>query len=815
MSITSNIRSPKMRMFFFYPVVLVLSLLKTGMAQSQKYELSFEILNEATGTPLNNAEITIEPCSCGGATDNNGLFSINLPKNTYQVRVTYLGFYENVKTLTLDQPFFLKMKLSQKEEKLSEVIVEAKRINANLDLPQMGVLQLKTEELKKLPSALGEYDVLRGITLLAGVNNAGDVSNGLSVRGGTLDQNLVLFEYAPIFNPTHLFGLFSVFTPDVLSSVDLYRANIPSRYGGRTTSVLDIKAKNPYTDKFKLTGGIGLVSSRLNIETPIIKDKLTLISGVRAGFTDFLLPLFSRRLKDTKAEFYDGTLKLLYLLSEKDQVSFTGFYSKDFYQLDLVTRIENINSENNQYDFQTLNGTVNWLHSFNDQTNLRTVLVGSKYNAKTIFPELDSSNKIEFETKIDYYSFISEISKNVTNSFDYYLGVQANQYTIYPGQLDAGTANNILPVTLPTETSYELSAYTNFNWKPFDFLSLSGGLRYTYYLFQGPYTLNTFNQTGGELLDTKFFEKGEKVNTYTGLEPRLGAVIDLGESASVKVSYSRLNQYLQNIYNTTTPLPTSRWKTADPNIKPQRSDSYGVGIYKNLNGNELEVGLEAYYREAKNNLTYKPGADFFLEESVEKAVVQGLGRAYGIEFSFKKSKGSVNGWLNYTWSRSLLRTENVNLGDRINNNNWYSSDFDRPHVFNGTVNFEKSKYTKASFNFTVQTGRPFTVANGFVVVDDINVPIFLERNTGRLPTYHRLDFSWQIAYSKKVNKRWLGDWTFTVYNIYGRKNPINTFFTQRTGAESDKVFLDSPLGSFELSVLNSPLFSLTYNFKFQ
>ncbi|UWX55200.1 TonB-dependent receptor [Maribacter litopenaei] len=337
-----------------------------------------------------------------------------------------------------------------------------------------------------IPSAAGEVDLLRAMVLLPGVNNAGELSNGLSVRGGSLDQNLVLLDDAPIFNPTHLFGLFSIFTPDAIASSDLYRANIPSRYGGRATSVLDVKVKNPYVDKLRLSGGIGLVSSRLNIETPIIKDKLMLLAGGRAGVTDFLLPIFSERLKNTKARFYDGTIKVLYLPTDKDQVTLTGFLSKDFYQLDLVTPIQNINAESNQYDFRILNGTLNWAHSFNDNANLKTVFVAGNYTPKIIFPERASDNEVNYESNIQYYSFLTEYSKKPSTTLDYYIGGQANRYGISPGDLDPGTAGNVLPVSLDKETSYEFAGYGTINWSPNEHVSLSGGLRFNHYVLVGP-----------------------------------------------------------------------------------------------------------------------------------------------------------------------------------------------------------------------------------------------------------------------------------------------------------------------------------------
>ncbi|MBT8185444.1 MAG: TonB-dependent receptor [Eudoraea sp.] len=796
-------------------IFLCLALGGAWQLRAQDYSLSFVVTDFETGLPLQDAQIAITPCNCGGITSRSGRFSISLPQGTYQISVSFIGYGEDVRTITLRENIILKIALSEQQEQLSEVIVRARTIAQNIESPQMGALQLNSRDLKKIPAAVGEYDVLRGMTLLAGVNSSGEISNGLSIRGGSLDQNLILFDYAPVFNPTHLFGLFSVFTPDMISSVDLYRANIPSRYGGRTSAVLDVKVKNPYVEKTKISGGIGVVSSRLSIEAPLIKDKLMITAGVRAGLTDFLLPLVSERLKDTKASFYDGTVKLLYLPTESDQLSFTGFYSKDFYQLDLISKVQDINAESNQYDFETLNGTLNWTHTFKNEANLRTLLIASNYTPKTIFPEVNSRNKITYESKIQYLSMVSEYSYALSEKVDYYLGLQANQYQIEPGTLDPGNTNNINPVKLQKETSYEFSGFGNFNFNATDNLSLSAGLRFNHFVFVGPYTQATFDENSGILIASKEFEKGAGVKTYNGLEPRLGASWKIGEATSLKASYARLNQYLQNVYNSTTPLPTSRWKTADPNILPQQSNSYGMGIYHNINDTGIELSLEGYYRDSENNLTYKPGADFFLEEFLERDVVQGQGKAYGVELSFKKPKGAVNGWLNYTWSRSFLKSENEKLADRVNNNEWYPSEFDRPHVLNATLNLEGDKYNTWSFNFTAQSGRPYTVANSVFKIDEIDVPIFIERNNARLRPYHRLDFSWQIKYNKKENKRWIGDWTFTIYNVYSRRNPFNLYYAQRSGSEDSDVFFSSPLGTYELSVLNSPLFAITYNFVFQ
>ncbi|MFM1877866.1 MAG: hypothetical protein RLZZ241_732 [Bacteroidota bacterium] len=797
--------------------LLVAVVLIFGMpmhAQQNTVRFSVQVFSADDGAPLEGVQVALTPCFCGGITDQNGKFNIDLRIGNYDVEFFYLGFRGETRKITVKDPVALTVNMEEEAEELSEVVLRARRTTQNIESPQMGALQLQMQEIKKIPMAGGELDVLRGMTLMPGVNSAGDVSNGLSVRGGSLDQNLILYDYAPVFNPTHLFGLISVFTPEVISQVDLYRANIPSRYGGRSSSVLDVKSRNPYPEKFTMSGGVGLISSRLAIETPLIKDKLNLSMGTRAGFTDFLLPVFSDRLDNTKAKFNDATLKLIWLAGERDQISFSGFQSWDFYQLDLISKIQEINAKNNQYEFRTLNGTVAWTHMIDEKASMRSVLVASDYRPENIFPEQDNPNEIRFKSGIRYLSANSEYLRFPSEKLDWHAGLQGIKYRIDPGDLDPGTGNSINPVTLDTEEGYEFAAYTNLNLKPSDRLGISAGLRLNHFMLTGPFKMPTFDPDTDNLVSINEIAAGEPVVQYTSLEPRLGLNYKLGEHSSIKGSYARLNQYLQNIFNTTTPLPTSRWKLSDPLIKPQQSDAFGIGIYQGFADDRWEVSMETYYRMSRNNLAYKAGADFFLEPYLQREVLQVDGKAYGVELGVRKPEGKVNGWLNYTYARSFLKSNGENLRERINNNAWYPAEFDRPHVLNSTVNFEGDLYNTLSFNFTLQSGRPFSAPNSVFRYRDIDVPIFIDRNNVRLRPYHRLDLSWKVKYGKKLNRRWIGDWTFTIYNLYGRRNPFNLFYSQRQGSVNGDIFLESPLGSYELSVLNTPVFGLTYNFKF-
>lgn len=795
-----------------FSIALLFFLATILQGQSAIHRLSIKVVSKKGAQALENATVALKPCECGGFTDEEGRFNIQLPENLYKLTISYVGFLTYSDSVDLREDRYLEISLEEEVGNLSGVVVTSDRTVDRLTGPVTGLLNLEAEELKTIPAAMGEFDVLRGITLLPGINSAGEVSNGISVRGSSLDQNLILFDGAPVFNPTHLFGLFSVFTPEVISSVDLYKANVPANYGGRVSSVTDIRVKSPLVDNTRLSGGVGLVSSRFSIQTPIVKDRLNLLAGARVGFTGLLLPHLSDRLKKTKTNFADATLKLLYMPGNKDQLSLTTFFSTDFYQLDLISRIENITSTSNQYDFSTFNSTIKWVRSIDRRTSLRSTLVNSNYRPKLLFPIADSDNKIVFDSRVRQLSLTSEVSQNLSSTFEYSAGLQWLRYKIDPGELDPGNETNISGVSLNSETSYELSPFIEAGWQPSGKLRLSAGLRYTRYWLNGPYTLASYDELGS-IISTVQIDRNKLVQSYDGLEPRFGLSFRMTNSMSVKASYSRMFQYLQNIYNSTSPIPTSRWKTADPFIEPQSADSYSLGFYKTLHEEAIEVSIEGYLKKLDKVLTYKPGSDFFLERFIEREVVQGRGKTYGVEFGLKKPKGKTTGWVNYTWSRSFVRSQNERLADRINNNNWFPSDFDRPHVFNATIHFQGELYNDVGLSFTLQSGRPYSVANGAFRQDDVLIPVFLERNNSRLRTYHRLDFSWKIKSTLNEERRYRSDWTLTIYNVYARKNAFNQYYSQTPATHSQ--YRNGPFSAYEVVIFNAPVLALTYNFTFE
>lgn len=787
------------------PLILVQTLL-IATINGQEYNLEIRVTGAKQAHRMELVNILVSPCDCGGLTNRDGFLQMKLAEGEYRVIASLIGFKPDTLWVSLDKDKVISISLETKDYNLSDILVLGKNASQNIERSVMGVQQLTANNIKLLPAAIGEVDVFRSMTMLPGVNSAGEASNGLSVRGGSLDQNLVLLDYAPIFNPTHLFGLFSVFTPDAIGGVDLYRANVPAKYGGRISSVVDVKMKNPDAEKPTLSGGLSFVASHLTLEAPVIKDKLNILASTRVSFNDFIFSKI-KQLKNTRANFIDGTVKIGFKPNERNSFYFTGFSSYDFYELNISSRINTINSTSNQYEYATLNGTVNWLRTFRDKSFLRTTLVSGYYRPNIFFPQENSDNIIRFTSKIEYKSLQSEFSRTVDSQWSYSFGVQADQNILSPGNLRPGNVDGIDPVTLAHETSFELSAFAQVDWAPSEAVAMTGGLRKTHFLLVGAYDqANYLDRDNERISSITSYNEGELVKAYAGWEPRIGIRIKVSDNTSIKASFARTKQYFQNIYNSTTPLPTSRWKSSDANIVPQSGDTYGLGIYKNVNNNKTLLSIESYYRIIQNVLDYKPGADFFLAEFVEKDILQGRAKNYGVEFTLEQTDKNVNGWLNYTWSKSLRKFETLKLGNQINLNEWFNSDFDRPHVFNATINFHANEFNTFSFNFTYQTGRPYTIPNAIFGVSNTPVQIFLERNNSRLPDYHRFDFSWRIHnISTRKESRWKGDWIFTIYNLYSNKNAYNRYFgPSKQGGQ----------GAYQITIFGTTIVSLTYSFKF-
>lgn len=784
---------------------------KSLFAQNTEFklpQLSGKVTDSKTGEPIVGATIFIDYKKSGFITDTTGHYSIYLPKGEYVLKITNVGYNPFRSKILLKQDTKYDVTMQDVSKTLEEVIVSSQATRRSIQTPSLGVTLLSIKGIKKLPAMMGEVDIIRSLQTLPGVSSVGEGSNGINVRGGNTDQNLIYIDDAPIFNPTHLFGLFSVFASDAIKELELYKGSVPSRFGGRTASVLDIKMTDPSLEKFKLSGGVGFVSNRVMAEIPIIKDKLSIVAAGRVSFNDFWFKLIGPdNMKNTRANFYDIATKVFYRPDKNNTFSLSTYISRDFYQVDSLFSLENVVAKQTQFTYGHVNLSGRWSHYFNPKMSLDVVGVLSNYKTKTYSP--DSVNRIELYNNINYKNLKANIDYNPNERHKLNFGLSVVNYQISPGRLNENVQSRIATVLLPNEQSLELGAYIDDEYKASDKLTIQAGLRYAQFLNFGPTTARKYLEgvprTASSQIGEETISSGSVEKTYGGFEPRIAIKYSLGENSTMKLGYNRMQQFIQILSNNTTPLPTARWKTADEYIKPQVSDFVSLGIFKTYKDNIWEVSAEGYYRKTQNVLDYISGANLQLNKTIETQVIAGQGKAYGLELMLTKKKGEVSGWVSYTYARSLQQVR----GDfpelqQISDGNWYASNYDKPHSLNVMMNIQPTIHHSFSFTFAYNTGRPFSSPSGFFQLNNQKYPVYETRNNDRVPDYHRLDFSWTITNPSLKEKRWEGSWTFTVYNLYGRANAYSVFFKPYRGG----------LLPYQLSVFANPLVSLTYNFKF-
>jgi hypothetical protein len=790
----------KLKLFFLFTILG----LKLSNAQ---YHIIGEVRDSLSKEPLVGATVNLNYGQNIQITDKQGKFKMETGSNNITLVIRYVGYKPYRLALNSFDPMIISATMIQVSNDLEEVLVSSKGAESNIKKPILGVNTISMKTLAKIPAAMGEIDILRGLQMLPGVSSVGEAANGVNIRGGATDQNLILLDDAPIFNPTHMFGLFSAFPSESISSFDLYKGNVPTRFGGRAAAVLDVSLQNPSLDKFKMTGGISPVSNRLKLDIPLIKEKLGIAISGRGSYNDFLLPLVSKKLENIKANFVDGSSKVFFRANSKNTVTLSTYFSNDFFQTQVLGNINEINSVNTKYS--TLNNTLVWFRAINSKLNVQTKLISSAYKPITILPEFNSENKVKISSDIDYKQFKSNINYSIAKH-NIEAGIDAIRYQINPGELLPGSNTNIKSVKTQNEFGNEFGIYVEDEAKFSEKLTVQGGLRYSYFQNVGPGTYRTYleNQPRSEisLIDTIAFKKGEVNASFGGFEPRLGMRYQISKTKSLKLGYNLMRQYLQVVTNTTTPLPTSRWKTSDQYIKPQVSNLLTVGYFQESTGSVFEFSWEIYARKTLNIVDYKPGADFLLQEYPESQILQGKNDSYGMEFMVSKKKGELTGWANYTYARSFNKVnEGPTVNQQINQGDWYSANYDRPHSVNISAIINQGAHHDFSFNFSYSSGRPFTMPQGFIQYQDRTYPFYSLRNNARIPDYHRLDFSWNI-YNPKMDekRRFKGNWNFTVYNLYGRKNAYSVFLKSKGNV----------IEASKLTVFGAPIVSLSYNFKF-
>lgn len=752
----------------------------------EKFTISGTIKSKKNGETIIGA--TIRAGESGATSNDYGFFSLTLPKGSYTIHVSAVGLEEFSKEVVLDKDITLNIQLEDQSKTLDNVVITASSKNRSLSSAQMGIERLSTKEIKNIPVLLGERDVLKTIQLLPGIKSAGDGNSGFFVRGGAADQNLILLDEANVYNASHLLGFFSTFNSDAIKDVTVYKGGMPAQYGGRLSSVLDIKMNDGNNQNFSVSGGIGVISAKLNVEGPIQKDKSSFLITGRRTYADMFLKLArDTALRNNKLYFYDLNAKVNYSLGSKDRLYLSGYFGKDVLAAGQTFGI----------DWGNATGTLRWNHIFSNKLFSNTSLILSNYNYNI---SIRSGG-----TDFDIFSQIRDW--NVKQEFQWYLNERNNirfgfnsiYHTIRPGEVrPASLKSSINLLLLQQRYSWENGIYFNNTYKASPKLNINYGIRLTTFSVLGD---GDFFAVDGEgnVTDTTHYKKGEFVKTYINPEPRLGVSYQLNSTSSIKGSFARNVQNLHLISNSTTASPTDKWVASTNIIKPEISDQVSIGYYKNLWNNDYEVTVETYYKNMQNQIDYRDGADIFINtDAIESQLLFGKGRAYGLEMQFKKKAGKFTGWLSYT----LSKTERKING--INNNNWYNAKQDRTHDIALVVSYELSKKWTLSANWIYYTGNAVTFPAGKYNMDNQTVFYYTERNGYRMPDYHRLDIGATMQLRKR--KKFSSELNFSLFNAYGRENAYTISFRE---SEDDP----SRTEAVQLSLFRF-IPSVSYNFKF-
>ncbi|MHA4845455.1 TonB-dependent receptor [Flavitalea antarctica] len=770
--------------------------IKTNSGSGGKTILAGYIRDVKTGEPIPGVSIFTSTGSISTVTDQYGYYSLSLPKGRNIINLQSLGMKDTRRQLIMNSDGKFDILMEERVVSLKEVIVSAQKLN-NIRSPQMGMDRLNIKTIRQVPALFGESDIMRVMLTLPGVKTAGEASTGFNVRGGSTDQNLILFNDATIYNPSHFFGFFSAFNPDVVKDVELYKSSIPAKFGGRLSSVLDISSREGNKKKITGSAGLGIVTSRFNIEGPLIKDKTSFILGARVTYADWLLKLLPPEYENSKAGFYDVNLQISHQFNPKNNLYVSGYYSRDKFSLNNDTT----------FSYSNRNLSVKYKHVFNNKWSA-TVVAGYDSYKYQIASEKDKINAHQLKFDIQQLNFKADFTHYLSDhTIDF--GLSTINYQLHPGSYQPNSPESlIIPDVLQTENAEESAIYLSDKWNITPDLTLQAGIRYSVFNTLGPRDVNTYAQglpkEEDNLVETKNYESGKIINTYHGPEYRLGIRYSLTESFSVKAGYNSLRQYIHMLSNTTSISPTDIWKLSDPNIRPQYGDQFSMGFYKNFKNNTIETSFEVYYKRIRDYLDYKSGAELVMNHTIETDVINTKGKAYGIELMVKKPTGKLNGWVSYTYSRILLKQDDPNAGEVINGGKYYPANYDKPHDLTVVSNYRFTHRFSVSLTTTYSTGRPITVPIGRYYYGGSQRALFADRNQYRIPDYFRMDLSMNLDGNHKVKQKTHNSWTFGIYNLTGRRNPYSVYFVSENGF----------INGYRLSIFGSLIPFINYTVRF-
>jgi hypothetical protein len=740
-------RQKTMRQFLTV-ILLLLNIYKS--AAQEKFVLSGNIRDSKTGEDLIGAAIIVDNISHLGSISNSyGFYSINVPKGEHTVSFRYIGYEAKIINVNLKSNQRLDIELSEKNIELENIVVTAERPDRNVTSLDMGSVKMQPKQIDAIPVIFGERDILKIMQLTPGVKSAGEGNTGFNVRGGGVDQNLILLDEAPVYNASHLLGFFSVFNSEAIKDANLMKGFVPAEYGGRASSVLDIKMKEGNLKEYDITGNVGLISSSITVEGPLVKDRSSFIVSGRRTYADMFL-VFSKEedLKNTHLYFYDLNLKTNYKINENNRVYLSGYFGRDDFGF----------QDRFGFDWGSITGTLRWNHNFSSKLFSNTSLIFSNYSYNI---------NILGDANVGIESVIND--RNIKQDFTWYLnsantirfGANIIHHVILPGKITVGATSSFKPQSIKSRNAIEWAAYADNNQIISPKLSLSYGLRLALFSNIGPGDFYQFDSEGN-LISTITKDKLEFVKTQGGIEPRVAVNYLLNSKSSVKASYTRIYQFLHLLSNSTTTTPTDLWLPSSDNVRPQVADQISAGYFRNFKNNEYESSVEIYYKNLQNQIDYRNGAELVFNSTVEAELVFGKGWAYGTEFLMKRNYGRTTGWLSYTWSKTIRQF------DEINNGKPFPARYDRTHDVSVVAMYDLSKKLKASATWVYTTGNAVTFPSGKYKVEGLEIGYYTERNGHRMPPYHRLDLglTWII---RKTAKR-ESSWNASVYNAYGREN---------------------------------------------
>jgi hypothetical protein len=779
---TQSILRPALRRCFLFIAVLI-----SSHAFAQNFTVSGTVKDAGNGEDLIGALVGIADMpGKGTATNSYGFYSITLPAGEYTLQFQSLGFTMRTERITLKSNLTLKIELSSAESQMTEVQITDTRTNDNVRKNEMSVMKIDPKAIESVPVLFGERDIIKVFQMTPGVKSAGEGNAGFYVRGGSADQNLILLDEAPVYNASHLLGFFSVFNSDALKDVSLYKGGMPAEYGGRSSSVMDIKMKDGNAKTFGAQGGIGLIASRLTLEAPIVKDRGSFIVSGRRTYADMFLKLSKDTVtKESSLYFYDLNLKANYRINDKNRIYLSGYFGRDNFGLDDIFG----------FDWGNKTGTLRFNHVFNERLFSNTSLIYSDYSYRFSFSP--DGSKIQFSSSIQDVNVKQDFSFFPNPNHKIKFGLNAIHHTFVPGEITSDFAS-FSDLKLSNKYALESAVYVQDDMSINERIGLQYGLRYSFFNYMGEGTAYTFDENGNAL-SSQDYDKWETIQTYGGFEPRLALRYELKNNSSVKASYNRSYQYLHLLSNSTSSQPTDIWVPSSNNILPQTSDQASVGYFRNFKQNTYELSVESYYKIMRNAIDYRNGSNLFFNDQAEGELVYGKGRAYGVEFLLRRQIGKLTGWVSYTWSRSLRTFDDINDGAE------FPAKQDRIHDVAIVAMYNVSDRVKLSANWIYYTGAAVTFPSGKYEIEGITVPLYSERNGYRMPEYHRLDVGVTVE-PKKKNPRFESSWNFSAYNAYARRNAYAITFQQN---------VDNPE---QTEAVRTTLFrivpSVTYNFKF-